>query len=62
LVKPLIKFLILLHLEEKEDVSSFNAVKIEGYSPKVVSYHIKLLSDANFIETKPVDSKDSLGI
>jgi hypothetical protein len=53
---------ILLHLEEKEDVSSFNAVNIEGYHPKVVSYHIKLLSQAGLIEAKSLTTKDTHGI
>jgi len=53
---------ILLYLEEKQDVSNWDAVVIEKYDPKVISYHIKLLYQAGLIEAKPLNTKDSYGM
>ena len=49
---------ILLELEQKESPQGWFKPEIKGFSSEVVSYHIKLLYEAGFIEAKDLSTKD----
>ncbi len=49
---------ILIELEQKESPNDWFRPEIEGYSADVVSYHIKILSEAGYIEARDLSTKD----
>jgi hypothetical protein len=41
---------ILLELEQRSFKPGWHEIEIEGYSPEEISYHVRLLYEAGFIE------------
>lgn len=45
---------VLMNLENNDDVNKWGPVNIDGYKTKEISYHLKILSQANLIEAKRI--------
>jgi hypothetical protein len=51
--------LILLELEQHQNPNRQVNIRAKGYSPEQISYHVKLLAEANLIEASDVSGYGS---
>lgn len=49
---------ILLKTEQNTEVSGWIDLDIEGYSPEEISYHVKLLAEAELIEAQDLTTME----
>jgi len=52
---------ILLAVEKKESPKGWMDLQIEGYSKEQISYHVKLLKEAGYLEAKDLGTRDRDG-
>jgi DNA-binding transcriptional ArsR family regulator len=52
---------ILLETEQSKSVNGWIDLSIEGYSPEVISYHVKILAEADLLEAKDLSTRDGFG-
>jgi len=51
---------ILLQVEKSDDLKDWVKITVDGHSEEQISYHIKLLDQANLIEATDCSSADGL--
>jgi DNA-binding transcriptional ArsR family regulator len=51
---------ILLKIEEKESAKGWIEIQLDGFTPEQISYHIKLLDEAGFIEARDASTNDRI--
>ena len=49
---------ILLEVEKKDTPTGWIDIEIDGYSKEQIAYHVKLLSEAGYLEAKDLTTKD----
>jgi hypothetical protein len=51
---------ILLKIEEKESATGWIDLYIEGYTQEQISYHVKLLAEADFLDARDASTHDGI--